>query len=141
MTTYSAHAEKGQGLTLSGHPQIVHGYNAIVKRGNTTVYHGNLYRTKGTALQVAQREAARYRAYRQEHGEGIEDVDARKRAEREAARKRRNRINHKDLEMYQLLLALASDCELVTDWLPTQAIGRLAQVKAIQRHVETGENT
>lgn len=135
--TYTAHAEPGQGMTLGARVEIVKGWNAIVKRGDVVVKHGNLYGSKAAALREATSEAARFRAYRQQHGEGLEDVWAKQQAVKQAERRRWRRIGEKDRQAYDLLQAIASDAALVTEWLPAQAIARLEKVRELVAYVET----
>lgn len=135
--TYTAHAEPGQGMTLGARVEIVKGWNAVVKRGDSTVHHGDLYRSQTGALAAARNKAAQMRAYRQEHGEGMEDVWKRKAAEREVARRRRQRISNKDAAMFELIQSMAADADLVREWLPDNALKRLDQARALIAYVET----
>lgn len=137
MATYSAHARKGQGISFSGKVDIHHGYWAEVHRNGKVIWTGNLFTTEKGALLVARRRAAEFRTYRQQHGEGQEDVWERQRAAKAAERRRRDRIEQKRNRMYELMQPLAEDLELVKDWLPKQALARLEQIRAIIAYVET----
>lgn len=134
--TYTASARPGQGITFPD-CKIVKGWVGEVKRGENNVTSGPLVKTKEAAMRWATSEAARYRAYRQQHGEGIEDAQKRKRAMRDAEQRRNSRIYKKSGEMYELIQAMASDAELVSEWLPPQAIARLAKVRELVAFAET----
>lgn len=134
--TYSAETKPGQGINLSD-LKMVKGWNGQVKRGDRVVCESGLFATKGGAERWAIDQAKRFRAYRQENGEGIEDVEDRKREAKHAAQRRHDRIRRKTAEMYELLTALAGDGELVREWLPAQALTRLEKVRELIAFVET----
>lgn len=135
--TYTAHVEPGQGMTFPD-CKIVKGWTGRVKRGDKALTWSPLMRTKEAANQWATAKAKEYRAYRQQHGEGIEDAQARRDAAKKAERQRLGRMSDRSREMYELLTTLADDAELVKEWLPAQAIVRLDKVRTLAAFVETG---
>ena len=136
MTTYTAHAEPGQGITFPS-CNIVKGFNGIVKRGDKTIHHGPLYTSKTSALTYAKNKAAEYKAFRAKHGEGIEDGWERKRLAREATRRMRVRLHQKDQAMLDLLRPIVSDMDLVRAELPVQAISRIEKARELIAFIDT----
>lgn len=131
---YRAETEPGMAMSMSD-LSIIKGVRGVVKIGSTTVSSSTTYKTKAQAMRWAVAEAKRFRDYRQQHGEGIEEVRDRKRKAEAAAVARRRRITERKAEMYDLLIAMASDLELASD-VPSQAHGRVAKVKEIVAYVE-----
>ena len=136
MTTYTTHVEPGQGITFPD-CKIIKGFNGIVKRGAGTVSHGPLYTTKTNAQRWAVSEAARHRAYRQQNGEGLEDVAIRKAKAREAERRMISRRQNKARDMLDLLRPIIGDMDLVRDDLPQQAIARIEKARALIAFIDT----
>jgi hypothetical protein len=134
--TYIATARPGQAIAFPS-CDLIKGWVGEVKRGDVVVTSSGVARTKEGALRWATTEAARYRAYRQQHGEGIEDGQKRKAEAKRAEQRRANRIYKKRGEAFELLQALASDAELVSEWLPPQALARIAKVRELVAFVET----
>ena len=133
--TYRAETQPGQGITL--HDLKMHkGFNGIVKRGDRVVRESGLFASQGAAERWATEEAKRYRDYRQDHGEGIEDRQDRERQAKKAERDRFDRMRRKTVQMYGLLHAFATDAELVREFLPDQALKRLEQLREIVIFVE-----
>lgn len=137
MTTYSAHAEPGQGLSIGARVEIVKGWSGIVKLGTSTVHHGPLYGSQSAAMAYAKNKAAEYRAYRQKHGQGIEDAARAKAAARETERRMRGRASNKAQAMLDLLRPIVSDMDLVRDELPKQAIARIEAARAVIAYIDT----
>lgn len=134
--TYSASTKPGQGVTFPD-CKIVKGFNGEVRRGDRLVRSSGLFGTQQAAARWATGEAARYRAYRQHNGEGIEDIADRKSAAKKAEHRRIERRRSKGGAIYELLTLMVSDAELVREWLPDQAVARIAKARELIAFVET----
>lgn len=136
MATYRGEVQKGHGMTLGDTVDIVEGWRGVVKLGDRTVTWGNLMRSQSAAHAWAVKEAKRYRDYRQQNGEGIEEVHARKQQADRAASRRRGRMTDKRQDMYDLLVGFLSDLELIED-LPNQTAARIAKAKEVLAYIDT----
>lgn len=134
--TYIASARPGQAIAFPS-CDLIKGWVGEVKRGEAAVTSSGVMRTKEGAMRWATSEAARYRAYRQQHHEGIEDAQKRRAEAKRVVQRRASRIHKRSAETYELLQALVSDAELVTEWLPAQALARIAKARELVAFVET----
>ena len=132
---YRALTEPGMTISTSS-LRIINGVRGVVKLGTETVASSSTYPTKAQAMRWAVAEAKRFRTYRQQNGEGIEEVRARKRALEKAAGDRSRRLSEKRTELYDLVGAMASDLELLADDLPKQAAARAAKARALIEYID-----
>lgn len=96
-----------------------------------------MFGSAAAAMRWAVAECARFRKYRQEHGEGLEDLWDRQRSAKDAERRRHERLSRKRTATYEMLSLFLSDLELVKEWLPTQALARMETARGIVAFVET----